>query len=223
MAVILTVRPWVFLPTIVLGVVFVILRCFYMASARDIKRLDGISKSPIFSHLSNSMHGVTTIRAFSAEPLLQAQFDRMQDLHTSGSFALISGTSWFAVYMDWIVVVFLACVVFSFPLLSGDFVGGDVGLAISSCIMLTGLLQHGVLQSAHVENLMTTVERVMEYSKLDPESLHPHTDCKVPFQKYWSTFAQKRPRRKRATTAKQLKLCPRDPRQSIKHALGILN
>merc|ERR550532_486808 len=32
MAVILTVRPWVFLPTILLGVVFVILRCFYMAS-----------------------------------------------------------------------------------------------------------------------------------------------------------------------------------------------
>ena len=45
-----------------------------------------------------------------------------------------------------------------------------MGLAISSCITLTGMLQWGVRQSAEVENLMTSVERVMEYSKLDQEA-----------------------------------------------------
>ena len=52
-----------------------------------------------------------------------------------------------------------------------DLVGGDVGLAISSCITLTGMLQWGVRQSAEVENLMTSVERVMEYSRLEQETL----------------------------------------------------
>ena len=50
-----------------------------------------------------------------------------------------------------------------------DLLGGEVGLAISNCIMLTGMLQWGVRQSAEVENLMTSVERVMEYSQLDEE------------------------------------------------------
>merc|ERR1712032_435777 len=171
-------RPWVILPTLVLSVVFVLLRRFYMASARDIKRLEGIAKSPVFSQLSTSLHGLTTIRAFSAQPLLRAEFDRIQDLHMSGWFTFISATRWFGLWLDWIVVVYLACVVYSFLLFGDDLLGGDVGLAISSCIMLTGMLQWGVRQSAGVENLMTSVERVMEYSKLEPEDLPTKPDCK---------------------------------------------
>ena len=152
-----------------------------MASARDIKRLEGVAKSPVFSQLSTSLHGLTTIRAFSAQPLLRAEFDRIQDLHTSGWFTFISATRWFGLWLDWIVVVYLACVVYSFLLFGDDLLGGDVGLAISSCIMLTGMLQWGVRQSAEVENLMTSVERVMEYSKLEPEDLPTKPDCKVQF------------------------------------------
>ena len=77
------------------------------------------------------------------------------------------------------MVVYLACVVYSFLVFGDDLLGGDVGLAISSCIMLTGMLQWGVRQSAEVENLMTSVERVMEYSKLEPEDLPHKPDCKV--------------------------------------------
>ena len=179
--VIFLVRPWVMLPTLVLGVLFVFLRRFYMASARDIKRLEGIAKSPVFSQLSTSLHGLTTIRAFSAQPLLREEFDRIQDLHSSAWFAFLSSTRWFAVWLDWLVVVFLACVVYSFLLLGGDLLGGDVGLAISSCILLMGMLQWGVRQSAQVENLMTSVERVMEYSKLDSEDLPTKPDNKVGF------------------------------------------
>ena len=57
LAVIFLVRPWVILPTLVLGVVFVRLRNFYMATSRDIKRLEGISRSPVFSQLSTSLQG----------------------------------------------------------------------------------------------------------------------------------------------------------------------
>ena len=45
-----------------------------------------------------------------------------------------------------------------------------MGLAISSCITLTGMLQWGTRQSAEVENLMTSVERIMEYGQLDEEA-----------------------------------------------------
>jgi hypothetical protein len=37
MAVIFAVRPWIMVPTLVLAVVFLVLRRFYMRSARDIK------------------------------------------------------------------------------------------------------------------------------------------------------------------------------------------
>ena len=129
--------------------------------------------------------GLTTIRAFSAEPLLRSEFDYQQDLHTSTWFAFLSATRWFGLWLDWIVCVYIGVVVYSFLVLGGDIFGGEVGLAISNCILLTGkiynyhnhiltlhptgMLQWGVRQSAEVENLMTAVERVMEYTKLPQE------------------------------------------------------
>ena len=57
LAVIFSVRPLVLLPTLVLGVVFVGLRSFYMHTSRDVKRLEGISRSPVFTLLSTSLQG----------------------------------------------------------------------------------------------------------------------------------------------------------------------
>jgi len=45
-----------------------------------------------------------------------------------------------------------------------------VGLAISSILTLTGMLQWGMRQSAETENLMTSVERALEYSNVTPEA-----------------------------------------------------
>ena len=126
LAVIFLVRPWVILPTLVLGVVFVRLRSFYMHSSRDIKRLEGISRSPVFSQLSTSLQGLTTIRAFNAEPLLRSEFDYQQDLHTSTWFAFLSATRWFGVWLDWVVAVYIGVVVYSFLLL-GDIVDIEGG------------------------------------------------------------------------------------------------
>lgn len=61
---------------------------------------------------------------------------------------------------------------------------GDVGLAISSSMVLTGMLQLGVRQSAEVASNMTSVERVLQYTKLDnEEDLNP-TPRKIPDSKW---------------------------------------
>ena len=51
---------------------------------------------------------------------LRAEFDGLQDVHTSAWFTFISGTRWFGVWLDWIVVVYLACVVLSFLVLGSQ-------------------------------------------------------------------------------------------------------
>lgn len=50
-----------------------------------------------------------------------------------------------------------------------DATGDRVGLAITQSLTLTGLLQTGIRQSAEVSNQLMSVERILEYSKLEPE------------------------------------------------------
>ena len=67
------------------------------------------------------------------------------------------------------VAIYLAFCVSIFLLMPSNFLGGDVGVAISSCLSLVGLLQHSIRQSAEAENLMISVERVMEYGNIKSE------------------------------------------------------
>ena len=75
----------------------------------------------------------------------------------------------------------MACVVYSFLLLSTDLLDGEVGLAISSCMMLEEV-QWMVRQTAEVENLMTSVERVMEYCGLKAEDSANRLSCQGEIQ-----------------------------------------
>lgn len=48
--------------------------------------------------------------------------------------------------------------------------GGQVGLAITQAMGLTGMLQWGIRQSAEVANQLMAVERILEYRDLKPET-----------------------------------------------------
>lgn len=50
-----------------------------------------------------------------------------------------------------------------------DSTSGNVGIAITEAIGLTGLIQYGLRMSADLENAMTSIERVEDYSKINTE------------------------------------------------------
>lgn len=64
---------------------------------------------------------------------------------------------------------FRFCISDILNILITEYSGGDVGLAVTQAIGLTGLIQKGIRQSAELENQMTAVERVLEYSKVEKE------------------------------------------------------
>ena len=61
--------------------------------------------------------------------------------------------------------------------------GGNVGLAITQSITMTGMLQWGMRQWSELENQMTSVERVIEYTEIESE---PDDQAKPPPKK-WPT------------------------------------
>ncbi|XP_048350845.1 ATP-binding cassette sub-family C member 4 isoform X2 [Sphaerodactylus townsendi] len=164
------VMPWILIPLVPLFIIFVFLRRYFLDTSRDIKRLESTTRSPVFSHLSSSLQGLWTIRAFKAEQRFQELFDAHQDLHSEAWFLFLTTSRWFAVRLDAICAIFVVVVAFSCVLLAQTLDAGQVGLALSYAITLMGMFQWGVRQSAEVENLMISVERVMEYTELEKEA-----------------------------------------------------
>uniref|UniRef100_A0A4W4ELG6 Multidrug resistance-associated protein 4 n=1 Tax=Electrophorus electricus TaxID=8005 RepID=A0A4W4ELG6_ELEEL len=168
-AVAASVMPWILLPVLPLLIVFLFLRRYFLQTSRDIKRLESTTRSPVFSHLSSSLQGLWTIRAFKAEERFQQTFDAHQDLHSEAWFLFLTTSRWLAVRLDGMCSVFVTIMSFG-CLFMEHLEAGAVGLALSYAIALMGTFQWGVRQSAEVENLMTSVERVVEYTELENEA-----------------------------------------------------
>lgn len=95
------------------------------------------------------------------------EFDKLQDLHSSAFYLFISTSRAFGFWLDLFCVIYIAIVTGSFFIFGGH--GGNVGLAITQAMAMTGMVQWGMRQSAELENTMTAVERVVEYESVDPE------------------------------------------------------
>ena len=59
--------PWIILPAFPLMVIFALIGRYYLNPSRDLRRLEGINRSPVLSHLSNSLEGLVTIRTYNKE------------------------------------------------------------------------------------------------------------------------------------------------------------
>uniref|UniRef100_A0A4W5PPM5 Multidrug resistance-associated protein 4 n=1 Tax=Hucho hucho TaxID=62062 RepID=A0A4W5PPM5_9TELE len=164
------VIPWILIPVVPLLIVFLFLRRYFLQTSRDIKRLESTTRSPVFSHLSSSLQGLWTIRAFKAQQRFQQAFDAHQDLHSEAWFLFLTTSRWFALRLDGICSIFVTITTFGCLFLRDDLKAGSVGLALSYAVTLVGMFQWGVRQSAEVENMMTSVERVVEYTELESEA-----------------------------------------------------
>ncbi|KAJ8931068.1 hypothetical protein NQ314_016097, partial [Rhamnusium bicolor] len=131
------------------------------------------ARAPVFSHISASLYGLPTIRSCDAERMIIREFDLLQDQHTSTFYLILVCSETFGFYLDVISTIFLAFVTFQFMVFRDgkyeNVLSANVGLVISQAMVLTGMLQIGPRQTAEVAGNMISVERVLQYCKLEKE------------------------------------------------------
>ncbi|XP_018322257.1 multidrug resistance-associated protein 4-like [Agrilus planipennis] len=162
---------WMITAAVVLGVIFIVILKFYITIARDVKHLEGITKSPVFSHLSATLNGLVTVRSTKSEPILAFEFDQHQDTHSSAWYLTISCMSSFGLWLDIVSLLFIYCVTIAFIFMSeeGYITGSAVGLAVQQSLILIGMLSFGMRQMAEMVSNMAAVERIVEYTTLEKE------------------------------------------------------
>jgi ATP-binding cassette subfamily C (CFTR/MRP) protein 4 len=120
------------------------IRYSFARCSRDLKRLEGTARSPIYSYLSSTIHGLKVIRSHHAETTCLTEFFSHLDDHTRINFLSLATTRWAAIRFDWTTVFFIA-VVTSMALIvrivGRQFSAADIALTLSHSLNLMGILQ----------------------------------------------------------------------------------
>lgn len=123
----------------------------------------------MFTHLAATLNGLSTVRAYKAERILEQEFDQHQDTHSACWYQFLSTSVAFGLSLDLMCFAFVTSIVGYYILIDTGVPGEQIGLAITQAMTLIMILQWGVRQSAEVSNQMMAVERVLEYRDLEPE------------------------------------------------------
>ena len=62
-----TLNPWIILAAVPLLIAFFTVGRHYNKTFREMRRLEALNRSPVFSHFSNTLEGLATIRAYKKE------------------------------------------------------------------------------------------------------------------------------------------------------------
>nr|CAI5863362.1 unnamed protein product [Callosobruchus analis] len=165
-------NPYATIAVIVLGCAIIKIYSTFITTAKGLKHLEGTTKSPVFTHVSSTISGLVTIRTCQIENTLIQQFEDHQDVNTSAWWMIGALQAGLGIWIDAICVLFIACISFTFIIVqsaSKQTSGSMVGLALSQAFILTGMLQYGLKQICDVIGHLTSVERVLQYTLVEPE------------------------------------------------------
>lgn len=168
------ILPWILLTIPPILFCFICLQYIYKKSSRELKRLDGISFSPIYSNLIQSFSGASTIRAYGQNKDFIQNFETLVDTNHSTTLMFQTSGRWLGVRLDLLTALVIFVIGLVIILLGESIDRGLAGVALSESILLTGSLQWGTRQAAECENIFTSVERIITMTKETPIEENHH-------------------------------------------------
>lgn len=144
---------------------------YYRKSSTEIKRLESLSRSPVFALFSEVLTGSATIRAYGQENRIVKTNDGRFNQNTSALILLSLAGEWLSIRLDMTsaaISFFVAVYAVTTIGTAWAIPAGWVGLSLSFSFEMTAYLKHSVRMYAQLEASMNAVERVVYYTKSLP-------------------------------------------------------
>uniref|UniRef100_A0A674BMM9 ATP binding cassette subfamily C member 2 n=1 Tax=Salmo trutta TaxID=8032 RepID=A0A674BMM9_SALTR len=153
-----------------LAVVYYFVQRFYVASSRQLRRLDSVSRSPIYSHFGETVSGLSVIRAYGHQDRFLKHNEKVIDENLKSVYPWIVSNRWLAIRLEFLgnLVVFFSALLAVIARDSLD--SGLVGLSISYALNVTQTLNWLVRMTSELETNIVAVERVSEYTEMENEA-----------------------------------------------------
>ena len=178
MLTIVLITPYFALSLPFLGVLYIFAMNYFRRVSREVKRLESIARSPVYSLFSETLGGLPTIRAYDKSSEFNSTFDALLDSNTQTVYCNKVADRWLACRLEGIAaaVVGLAAVFATQVVVNNGVTVGDTssyaslaGISLSFAVTATGMMQFVVRSFTQVEAGMSSVERVVHYAENIPQ------------------------------------------------------
>ncbi|XP_068119210.1 ATP-binding cassette sub-family C member 3 isoform X2 [Hyperolius riggenbachi] len=170
MIVIVSSTPLFAVVIIPLAFFYFFVQRFYVATSRQLKRLESVSRSPIYSHFSETITGASIIRAYGRQTSFVQLSDNKVDENQKSYYPGIVSNRWLGIRVEFVgncIVLFAAL----FAVIGRESLSpGLVGLSVSYALQVTMALNWMVRMTSDLETNIVAVERVKEYSETETEA-----------------------------------------------------
>ncbi|KAG0260123.1 hypothetical protein DFQ27_003732 [Actinomortierella ambigua] len=163
------VTPGFLIAAVFISAAYIYVGMFYITSSRELKRLESITKSPLYSHFGETLVGVSTIRAFGAEHRFMEEVLVKLDNNNAPYYFLWMCNRWLCIRVDIMgaLVSFIAGILILINLEHLD--AGWAGISLASALNFMGLFYWLVRIYTEMEMALNSVERVHEYLQMPQE------------------------------------------------------
>ncbi|KAK8970994.1 ABC transporter C family member 10 [Platanthera guangdongensis] len=147
------------------------LQAYYLASAKELMRVNGTTKSLVANHLAESVSGAVTIRAFQEEDCFFAKNLELIDSNASPFFHNFAASEWLIQRLETMGAAVLSTSALVMALLPpGTFSSGYVGMALSYGFSLNMSLVFSIQNQCTLANYIISVERLNQYMSISSEA-----------------------------------------------------
>ncbi|EJU05282.1 hypothetical protein DACRYDRAFT_74445 [Dacryopinax primogenitus] len=145
---------------------------YYLASSRELKRLDAVSRSPVFASFQETLGGLPSIRAFRQQKRFIAENEARVDANQQAYFPSFTCNRWLAVRLEFLgsCIILISAVLATWSVITGRVSAGLVGLMMSYATSVTGSLNWMVRSATEIETNAVSIERLEQYAALEPEA-----------------------------------------------------
>jgi ABC-type multidrug transport system fused ATPase/permease subunit len=148
-----------------------VIQKYYLASSRAVKRIFHVSKSPVFQNFSETLSGVTTIRAMGLQERFKAGNVELLLTHVNAHVAYTYCIRWVEVRLQSLSAIVILVVAVGFVVSAGeDMDPATAGLALAFTLSITQEIDALVRNYCETQNMLVSVERMREYTDLEAEA-----------------------------------------------------
>lgn len=167
-----TISLWAITPLMIL---FYAAYLYYQSTSREVKRLDSITRSPVYAQFGEALNGLSSIRAYKAYDRMAYINGKSMDNNIRFTLANISSNRWLTIRLEtlgglmiWLMATFAVMqngrgekqLAFT----------STMGLLLSYALNITSLMGNTLRQASRAENSLNAVERVGTYVDLPSEA-----------------------------------------------------